>query len=104
MITRPVLFSHYSNMVISAVHGRAHQIDGTGIYADILFMCMFLMNGSRYKTPVRPQHIAAQLCVKCHLSHSCRYQHFLVDLPYTFAYCKNIIRLLARTVWDSHPS
>ena len=37
-------------MVIGSVHGRAHEIYGTGVTADVFFVNMLLMNGFRHQT------------------------------------------------------
>ena len=43
MITDRILFSENRNVVISTIHGRTHEIDSTGIHADIFLVGVLFM-------------------------------------------------------------
>ena len=45
MVAGGVLLSHDRNMVVSAVHGRAHQVHRTGVHADIFLIGMLFVDG-----------------------------------------------------------
>ena len=101
VVARCVFFPHHSDMVVRSVHGRAHQIDGTGVHADILFVGMFFVNRFCHKTSVRSHHKSSKFRVDCHIPHFCRNEHFFVYFSYAFSDDADIIRLLVRTVWNS---
>ncbi len=54
MVTWLVLFSHNGNVMVSTIHSRTHQVYRTGIYTDVLLMCMFLVDGFCHQTAIRP--------------------------------------------------
>lgn len=37
--------AHHRNVVVSAIHGRTNQIDGTGVHADIVLVDLLLVDG-----------------------------------------------------------
>ena len=101
MITRLVLLAHHSDVVVSAVHCRTHQVYRAGIHTDILFVSVLLMDRSCDKRTVRSQHEAAKLCEERHIAHSCRNKNFLVNLSYALADDLDVVRLLIRSVRDT---
>ena len=85
VIAGRVLLSHDSDMVISAVHGRAHQVYCAGVYADILFIGMLFMNGLCHQTAVGAHHKAAELRINRHVAHAGRHKHFFINLAHAFS-------------------
>ena len=67
VVTGAVLFSHHSDMMVCAVHGRAHEIYCTGVHANILFVGMFLMDRFGDKAAVRSHHIAPHFTIDRHI-------------------------------------
>ena len=84
--------------MISTIHSRTHQVHGTGIHTDILLVGMLFMNDLSYQMTIRSHHITSQFGIDCYISHSCRYQHFFVNLADTFTDRFDVVRLLIRTI------
>ena len=104
MVAGSVLLSKHCNMVIRAIHCRAHQIDCTRVYSDIIFVRVLFMNCFCHKASVRSHHVTSKLCVNLYITHSCRDKHFLVYLSNPLTNRIDIIRLLIRSVWDTDSS
>ena len=104
MIVRRRLFAEYGNVVVGAVHGRTHQIDRTGIHADVIFVNVFLMNGLGDKRAVGSQHEAAHLRINRDLTESRGNQDFLVNPLHLSADLRNIVGALFRAIGDAHAS
>ena len=101
MITRLVLLAHHSDVVVSAVHCRTHQVYRAGIHTDILFVSVLLMDRSCDKRTVRSQHETSKLSEERNIAHSCRNENFLVNFSYALTDNLDIVRLLVRSVRDS---
>ena len=101
MITRLVLLAHHSDVVVSAVHSRTHQVYRACVNTDVLLVGMLLVDRSCHESAVRSQHEAAKLCEERHIAHSCRNKNFLVNLSYALADDLDVVRLLVRSVRDS---
>ena len=101
MVTWLVLFSHNGNVMVSTIHSRTHQVYRTGIYTDVLLMCMFFVDGFCNKTAIRSHHETAKLCVDCNITHSFRNKNFLVNLADTLTDHADVIWLLIRFVRNS---
>ena len=54
MIAWFVLFAHNGDMMVCTIHSRTHQVYCAGIYTDILFVGVFLMDGFCYQAAIRP--------------------------------------------------
>ena len=93
-----VFLAQYSDVMVSAVHGRTHQVHGTGIHTDVFLMSMLLMDDLGHQMSVRCHHITTKLCVDCHITHACRYQNFLIYLTHAFADDSDVVGFLIRTV------
>ena len=50
-------------MMVRAVHGRAHQINCTGIYSNILFVRVLFVNRFCHQTSIGTHHKTSQLCI-----------------------------------------
>ena len=102
VVTRLIFFSHHSNMVVSSVHRRTHQVDRTGIHADIFFVGVLFMDRLCHQMTVRRQHIAAQFRKDLHISHTRRDKYFIKSLVYPFTDHCNVIALLIRKIRDTN--
>ena len=101
VITRRILLAHYSNMVICAVHRRAHQVDRTCIDTDILLMRMLFIDRSRHETAIRSEHISSELGIQRNIAHAFRNQHFLIYLVHALCDDLDIVLLLIRAIRDT---
>ena len=101
VVAHAIVLTHDCDMVVSAVHRRTHQIHGTGIASYILLMGMLFMDGTRNQTSVRSHHEASQFCINCHVAHTCRDKHFLINFAHPLTNRTNIIGLLVRTVGNA---
>ena len=98
MVAGSVFFSKHCDVMISAVHGRAHQVHRTRVHSDVFLISMLLMDRFCDKASVRSHHKTAKLRINCHISHTCRYKHFLIDFAHSFADGADVVRLLIRSV------
>ena len=69
-------------MVVGAVHGRAHQVAGAGVHADVLLVDVFFPHGPSNQVAVGGQHEPAQLCIEGHVVHARGSEDLLIGLPY----------------------
>ena len=96
-----IFFAEDSDMMISTVHSRTHQITGTSVQTNIFFVNMFLMNTFCYEIAIRSKHEAAKFCKDGYITKSCRHQDFLKLFADTFTdYC-NIVWLFVRCIWNT---
>ncbi|MPN13229.1 hypothetical protein SDC9_160550 [bioreactor metagenome] len=54
-------FARDGDVVIGAIHGRAHQVDSGGIQANVSLVRVFFVHGAGDEPAVGAGHIAAQL-------------------------------------------
>ena len=102
MIAWFIFFSHDSDVMVSTIHSRTHQVCGTCIYTDVLFVRMLFMDCFCHKASIRSKHKTAKLCVNRHIAHSSRNKNLFVHFSYTFTDHLDIVRFLIRFVRDSH--
>ena len=60
VVAGSILFAHDGNVMISAVHRRAHQVDCTRIHTDVLFVGMFFVDGFCYQAAIGTHHETAK--------------------------------------------
>ena len=101
MIAGGILLAQHRNMMVRAVHGRTHQIGGTGIHTDVFFIGVLFVDGFRHQTAIGTQQEPAQLGENGHIAHPRRDQNFLISLPDAFTDDGNIIFRLFGTVGDA---
>ena len=89
-------------MVVSAVHGRTHQIDRAGIHTDIVLVDVLFVNGLGDKRAVGSQHEAAHLGINRDLTESRGDQNLLVDPPYLSADFQDVVGTLVRAIGHAH--
>ena len=102
MVAGLVLFAHHGDMVVGPVHGRTHQVAGTGIHADVLLIDVLFVDGPGDQMSVRTGHEAAQLGIQGHVTHPGGHQHLLIGPADSLADDGDIIGRLLRTVGDPH--
>ena len=96
-----ILPAHDRDVMVSAVHGRPHQVHGAGVHAHILLISVLLMNGLCHQGAVRPHHETSQLRAQSHIIHTGGNQNLFIDPSYAVTDCQDVIGLLVRTVGDS---
>ena len=84
--------------MISTVHGRTHQVHGTGVTADVFLMGMLLMDGLCHQAAIGSHHKTSKLRINSHISHSGRNQNLLINPADALANHPDIIFLLIRAV------
>ena len=88
-------------MVIGAVHGRTHQIAGTGVHAGIFPVGMLEMPYFCDKTSVWTEHISAKFRIQRYIIHSGSSQDFIIDLTHLFTDQCDVIFSVFRLVGNS---
>ena len=93
--------AHHRNVVVGAIHGRANQIDGTGVHADIVLVDLLLVDGLGDQAAVGAHHKAAHLGADGHIAHAGRNQDLVVCRVHSFADGMDIVGLLLGQVGDA---
>ena len=101
MIARLVFLTKDGDVVVSTVNSRTHQIAGTGIEPNILFINVLLMDTFCYQVAIWSQHEAAQFSKDRDVTHSGRNKDLFKLFADAFADHGNIIWLFVWCVWDS---
>ena len=83
MIQNGILLAQHGDVVISPVHGRAHQVGGAGIQANVLPVNMLLMQHRGDQVAVGCHHEPAQLGENRHIPHAVGGENPLIPLPDT---------------------
>ena len=73
VVTWCIFLAQNCDVVICAIHCRTHQIDRTGIHADVLLIGMLLMNCLCYQRSIRSHHETSHLCVDGDICKTSRY-------------------------------
>ena len=104
VITFPILFPHHRNVMICAIHCRAHQVYGTGVHTNIFFISMLLMNRLCHKAAIRSHHKAPHFCINRRIAKARRHKHFFKHLAHAFPNYTDIIWLLPRLIRNTNAS
>ena len=75
---RTVRLTHHRDVVVSAIHGRADQIDGACVDTDIVLVDLLLVDGLGDQAAVGAHHKAAHLGADGHIAHAGRNQDLVV--------------------------
>ena len=97
-----VLFSKNGNLMVSAIHGRAHQIYRAGVHTNVFLIGMFLVDGLGYKSTVRSHNEASHLGIDGNISKSCRNQNLFVSRTNALTDGIDVVRGLVRTIRNSY--
>ena len=85
MVQDGVLLAQHGDVVVGAVHGRAHQVGGAGIQADVLPVDVLLVEHGGHQVAVGRQHEPAQLGKDGHIPQPRRGHDLLVAHPHPVA-------------------
>ena len=94
--------AHHRNVVVSAIHGRTNEVDGTCIHADIVLVDPLFVNGLSDQAPVGAHHKAAHLGADRHIAHAGGNQDLVVGRVHALADGVDVVRLLLGQVGDTH--
>ena len=94
--------THYRNVVVGAIHGRANQIDGACIDTDIVLVDLLLVDGLGDQTAVGAHHKAAHLGADGHIAHTGGNQDFVVGRVHSLADGMDVVGLLLGQVGDAN--
>ena len=102
MVARLIFLAQHGDVVVSAVHGRAHQVGCAGIQTDVFLIDVLFVDGSCHQCAVGAGGKAAHLSKDGHIAHACGHQNFLKLLAHTLADGHDIVLGLLRAVRDAH--
>ena len=102
MVAGRALLAHDRDMMVRSVHGRAHQVAGAGVRADILLVDMLFMDRACHEMAIRCEHEAAELRVQRHIAHAGRDEDLLINLAHALADDGNVVFGLLWPVRDTH--
>ena len=88
-------------MVVSAIHGRADQIDGACVDTDIVLVDLLLVDGLGDQAAVGAHHKAAHLGADGHIAHAGRNQDLVVCRVHPLADGVNVVGLLLGQIGDA---
>ena len=97
-----VFLSQHGDVVIRAVHGRAHQVAGACVHADIFLIRVFFVAGGRHQRAVRSEHKAPQLGEDGHVAHARGHEHLFIGLSHPFADGGDVVFGFFRAIRNPH--
>ena len=89
-------------MVVGAVHGRPHEVDGTCVDAHVLLVDVLVVDGPRDEAAVGSKHKAAHLGEDANVAHASRHEHLLIGLAHALADDADVVGRLTRQVGHAH--
>ena len=93
--------AHHRNVVVGAIHGRADQIDGACVHADIILVNLLFVDGLSDQAAVGTHHKAAHLGVDRHIAHAGGNQDLVVCRVHPLADGVNVVGLLLGQIGDA---
>ena len=102
MVAGFVFLAQHRDVVVRAVHGRAHQVGGAGVDTDILFIDMLFVQHRRHQRAVGRQHVAAHLGKQRHIPHPGRDKDLLKLAAHALADLGDVVAALVGAVGDAH--
>ena len=102
VIRRSILLAQHGDVVVRAVHRRAHQVAGAGVHADVLLVGVLLVNRRGDERAVWAEHEAAQLGKDRDVAHARGHEHLLVGPAHALADDRDVVGGILRPVWDAH--
>ena len=94
MVLRGVFLAHNSNMMISTIKGRTHEISHAGIKTNVIFVGVLFMDSCGNQIAVRPGNCTAGFKADGTLAKSCWYHDFIIELMNGLSYLLQIYFLL----------
>ena len=102
MVAGLVLLAQHRDVMVGAIHGRAHQVGCAGIHTDVLLVDVLFVQHRRDQAAVRSQHITAHLGEERHIPHSSGNQNFLKLFADALADLGDIVAALLRAIGDAY--
>ena len=102
MIAGGVFLAQHRDVMVRAVHRRAHQVAGAGVHADVLLVGVLLVAGGRHQRAVGAEHEAAQLRADAHVAHAGGHEHLFIGLAHALADGRDVVLRILRAVCDAH--
>ena len=97
-----VLLAEHAHVVIGAVDGRAHEVGGAGVHADIFLVDMLLMDGLGDEGAEGRKHETAHLGEDGDVAHAGRHQDAVVGLMDALTDDGNVVAGLLGTIVHTH--
>ena len=97
-----VLLAHDGDVMVRAVHGRAHEVRGAGVHADVFLIDVLVVQAAGDEHAVRGEHEAAQLRIDGHVAHARGDERLLIRAAHALADGRDVGRRLAGPVGDAH--
>ena len=94
--------AHHRNVVVSAIHGRTNEVDGTCVHADIVLVDPLFVDGLGDQASVGAHHKAAHLGADRHIAHAGGNQNLVVGCVYALADGVDVVSLLLGQIGDAH--
>ena len=88
--------------MVGAIHGRANQVDGACVHADIVLVNLLFVDGLGDQASVGAHHKAAHLGADRHIAHAGGNQDLVVGRVYALADGVDVVSLLPGQVGDTH--
>ena len=102
VVVQGVFLAQHSDVVVRAVHRRAHQVGRAGVQTRIFLVGVLLVDALGHQRTVGPEDEAAHLGVDGHIAHARGDEHLVKRAVHAFADRHDVARLLARAVGDAH--
>ena len=97
-----VLLAQHGDVVVSAVHSRAHQVGRAGVQTDVLLVDVLFVDGSCHQCAVGAGGEAAHLGKDGHIAHAGGHEDLLKLLAHALADGQDVVLGLLRAVGDAH--
>ena len=97
-----VLLAQHGDVVVSAVHGGAHQVGSAGIQTDVLLVDVLFVDGSCHQRTVGAGGKAAHLGEDGHIAHPCGHKDLLKLPAHALTDGHDVVLGLVGAVGDAH--
>ena len=101
VVARFVLLARDRDVMVSAVHGRAHEVGHAGVEADVVLVGLLLVDSRRDEPASRARDGAAALRHHGDIAETFRHHHLVVELVDALADGFEVDRLFLRAVGDA---
>ena len=101
MVAWRVFLAEDGDVMVCAVHRRAHEVDRTGVHAGILLIGMLEVDDLRDQCAVWCQHEAAHLGEDADVAETVRYEDLIEYAMNALADRLDVVRFLVRLVWHA---
>ena len=101
-VMQRVLLAENGDMVVSAVHRRAHEVGRAGVQTGILLVGVLVVDALGNECAVGAEDEAAHLGVDGNIAHARRNEDLVERAVNALADCHDVVRLLPRLVGDAY--